>query len=50
MKTSTALAGKQVEHANLIYWARKLIARHSRGEVVAKQALKQARALLEHCK
>lgn len=50
MKTSNALAGKEIEHASLIYWARKLIARHTRGEVVAKHALKQARELLEHCK
>lgn len=49
MSTSNALAGKAIEHASLINWAKKLIARHARGEAVSKDSLKQARSVIEHC-
>lgn len=48
MNTSNALAGKTIDHSILIDWAKKLIARHARGEKVANDSLKQARAVIAH--
>lgn len=48
MSASNPLAGKSIDHSSLIDYAKKLIARNARGEPVAKDALKQARAVIAH--
>ena len=48
--TTSALAGKTIEHASLIDCAKKIIARHLRGQPVAPDALQQAQAVMTHVK
>lgn len=47
--STNALSGKSIDHVSLIDWAKKTIARHARGQTVAKDALQQARAVMAHC-